>query len=225
MYIPIAFLFVVFTALPFTEGIKHPPCYSVYNTDFESLCYDQVAVGPPNSNVSVRAYGASGAVITVLSTVQPGIGNFLDALEGGLAQVIPYFSPGFNANLQPINRTVPIMAIHTGSPSDPFTEQWAVSMALPASVYPSSATAPRPTFSIVTFITPFTENVYVAVRHFVTPALPLDTDWADNSAYLLAHIPTGYEPVNGAPFTFSIYDVRDATGPRNNEVWLPVLKA
>jgi hypothetical protein len=202
---------------------KRPPCFSQWNPDFESLCFDNVAVGR-GTNVSVRAYAAAGATLTTLAANQPGIANYFEALEGGIPLVITYFSPGFNAQLKPVNRTVPIMATHSGSPSDPFTEQWTVSMALPASVYPTSATAPQPDDPFfLTFATPFAGNNLVAVRHFVTPALPLDADWLEQSTYLAAHIPAGFSAVQGAPFTFAIYDTRDATGPRNNEVWLPVL--
>ena len=207
-------------------GVKPPPCYSAYTREFESICYDQVAVGHGGSNVSVRAYAvAGGATITAYANSQPGQGTFYDALEGGLAQVLPYFSPGFNSKLEPINRTVPIMATHVGSPSDPFAESWTVAMALPASVFPDAAAAPAPTNPFSAFTTPFAGNPLVAVRHFVTAALPVDADWAANAAYLAANLPAGYTAASGAPYTFAIYDVRDATGLRNNEVWLPVTAA
>jgi hypothetical protein len=206
-------------------GVKRPPCFSPFNPSFESLCFEQVALGPRGTNVSVHSYGAEGAVITALSAVQNGPLTYLEALEVGLPQLFPYFVPGLNSKFQPVNRTVPIMATHTGSPSEPFAESWTVAMGLPTSVYPTSATAPTPDDFFTTFVTPFVANPLVAVRHFVTPALPVDADWATNSAFLSAHIPAGYTAVPGAPYTFAIYDVRDATNLRNNEVWLPVTAA
>jgi hypothetical protein len=100
-------------------------------------------------------------------------------------------------------------------------------MALPASIYPSAATAPIPDEppAFLQFSTPFAANPLVAVHHFVTPALAADADWAAASAFLAAHVPRGYSAVAGATPIFAIYDGRAATTPRNNEVWLAVTKA
>jgi hypothetical protein len=98
-------------------------------------------------------------------------------------------------------------------------------MALPASVYPSAASAPVPDdAAFLQFTTPFAADPLVAVHHFVTPALPADADWAAASAFLAAHVPRGYTVVAGATPIFAIYDGRAATTPRNNEVWLAVVK-
>lgn len=212
--------------------ITHPaaplpkaPCYSPFNPDLESLCSRTVATDR-KTNVTVRAYEAESAVITFLSTTQPGQLDYQEALETCIAVFISYFDPGFNQALKPVNRTVPIVSTRFGSPSDPFNYKWAGGMALPASVYPTSATAPAPEDPVfLQFVTPFVENPLVAVYHFVTPALAADADWAAAVAFLTANVPRGYTAVAGIPPVLAIYDGRAATTPRNNEVWLSVLKA
>ena len=97
-------------------------------------------------------------------------------------------------------------------------------MALPASVYPTSAQAPKPDDFALLFYTPFAANPLVAVHHFVTPALPGDADWAAAVGFLTEHVPRGYTSA-GAPPILAIYDGEATTTPRNNEVWLPVVKA
>ena len=179
-----------------------------------------------STNITIRSFAAGGgAVATFLSATQPGELNYQEGLETCIEIFITYFSPGFNRALTPVNRTVPIVSIRLGSPSDPFNYKWASGMALPESVYPTSATAPQPENPIFqTFTTPFAANPLVAVHHFVTPALPNDQDWAAASAFLAARVPRGYSAVPGAAPVFAIYDGRAATTPRNNEVWLQVIK-
>lgn len=200
-----------------------PPCFSAFNPALETSCSRTVATDRA-SNVTVRAYGAAGADITFLSaseTVEP---SYQEGLEVCIALFIPYFV-SFNSKQTPVNRTVPIVSYRLGSPADSSRYEWTSGMALPASVYPSAATAPVPDEPGVTqFSTPFAANPLVAVHHFVTPALAADGDWATASDYLAAHVPRGYRAVAGATPIFAIYDGRDATTPRNNEVWLAVEK-
>ena len=198
-----------------------PPCFSAFNPDLETSCSRTVATDRA-SNVTVRAYEAAGANITFLSaseTVEP---NYQEGLEVCIALFIPYFV-SFNRQQIPVNRTVPIVSSRLGSSAANF--KWTSGMALPASVYPSAATAPVPDEpDFVQFSTPFAANPLVAVHHFVTPALAADEDWAAAAAFLAAHVPRGYHAVAGATPVFAIYDGRDATTPRNNEVWLAVVK-
>jgi hypothetical protein len=177
------------------------------------------------SNVTIRAYAAAGATITFLSASEAGQLNYQQGLETCIELFITYFSPGFNRALTPVNRTVPIVSLHVGSQADPFNYKWYSGMALPASIYPTSATAPQPEDpTFLQFSTPFAANPLVAVHHFVTPALAADQDWAAAAAFLAAHVPRGYSAVAGAVPVFAIYDGRAATTPRNNEVWLEVVK-
>ncbi len=199
-----------------------PPCFSAFNPDLETSCSRTVATDRA-SNVTVRAYEAAGVNITFLTaseTVEP---TYQEGLEVCIALFIPYFV-SFNRQQVPVNRTVPIVSSRLGSPADS-TYKWTSGMALPASVYPSAATAPVPDEpDFVQFSTPFAANPLVAVHHFVTPALAADEDWAAAAAFLAAHVPRGYHAVAGATPVFAIYDGRDATTPRNNEVWLAVVK-
>jgi len=208
-----------------TAPLPSPPCYSAFNTELETPCSRTMATDRA-TNVTIRSYEAGGgAVATFLSATEPGELNYQQGLETCIAEFITYFAPGFNRELTPVNRTVPIVSIRLGSSADPFNWKWASGMALPESVYPTSATAPQPENPIFqTFTTPFVANPHVAVHHFVTPLLPNDQDWAVAAAYLAAHVPRGYSAVPGAAPVFAIYDGRAATTPRNNEVWLQVVK-
>ena len=175
--------------------------------------------------MTIRAYEASGATITFVSASVSGELNYEQGLEATIPQFLSYFVPGFNRQLTPVNRTVPIVSIRGGSPSDPFNYKWYSGMALPASIYPTSATAPAPDDpEFVLFSTPFVANPLVAVHQFVTPALAADQDWAAAVAFLTANVPKGYSVVAGSPPVFAIYDGRAATTPRNNEVWISVLR-
>ncbi len=208
-----------------TAPLPKPPCYSALNPDLETPCSRTVATDLL-TNVTIRSYEAGGgAVATFLSATQPGELNYQQGLETCIEIFISYFSPGFNRELTPVNRTVPIVSIRLGSPADPFNYKWASGMALPESVYPTSATAPQPENPIfLTFTTPFVANPLVAVHHFVTPLLPTDQDWAVAAGYLAAHVPRGYRAVAGAAPVFAIYNGRASTAPRDNEVWLQVVK-
>ncbi len=207
-----------------TAPVPAPPCYSAFNPDLETSCSRTVATDRL-SNVTIRAYEAAGATITFLSATEAGQLTYQEGLETCIQLFITYFVPGFNQQRTPVNRTVPIVSVHLGSPSDPFNYKWASGMALPASIYPSAAAAPVPDDpAFLQFSTPFAANPLVAVHHFVTPALAADADWAAASAFLAAHVPRGYSVVAGATPVFAIYDARAATTPRNNEVWLAVVK-
>ena len=204
--------------------VPKPPCFSAFNPSLETSCSRTIATDP-RTKVSIRAYEAAGATITFLSALEPGELNYQEGLESGIEVFLPYFSPGFNREEKPVNRTVPIVSTRLGSPSDPVNYKWASGMALPASIYPSSATAPAPMFPMFEqFVTPFAANSLVAVYHFVTPALAADADWAAAVAFLTANVPRGYSAAEGIAPVFAIYDGRAATTPRNNEVWLSVVR-
>jgi len=207
-----------------TAPLPTPPCFSPFNPDLETSCSRTVATDRA-TNVTIRDYAASGATITFLSATESGELPYLQGLETCIELFITYFVPGFNRAMTPVNRTVPIVSVHLGSPTDPFNYKWASGMALPASIYPTSASAPLPDDpAFLTFSTPFAANPLVAVHHFVTPALADDADWAAASAFLTEHLPRGYTLVAGATPIFAIYDGRATTTPRNNEVWLEVVK-
>ena len=208
-----------------TAPLPSPPCYSPFTPDLETPCSRTVATDRA-TNVTIRDFTAGGgAVATFLSATESGELNYQQGLETCIELFITYFSPGFNRAFTPVNRTVPIVTIRLGSPSDPFNYKWASGMGLPQSVYPTQATAPQPENPIFQiFSTPFAANPLVAVHHFVTPALPDDQDWAVACAYLAAHVPRGYSAVAGAAPVFAIYNGRAATTPRNNECWLRVEK-
>lgn len=208
-----------------TAPVPSPPCFSAFRPGFETSCSRTLATDRL-TNVTIRAYEAAGATITFLSVTEPGELDYQQGLNTCIESFITYFAPGFNQALKPVNRTVPIISTHVGSPSDPFNYKWSGGMALPASVYPTSATAPVPDDPIfLQFSTPFALDPLVAVHHFVTPELADDADWASAVAFLTAHVPRGYSVVAGQPPLFAVYDGRDTTTPRNNEVWLQVLKA
>ena len=203
--------------------VPKPPCFSPYSP-LETSCSRTLATDR-RTNVTIREYEAAGATITFLSALQPGELNYQEGLEACISIFITYFSPGFNRELRPVNRTVPIVSTLLGSPSDPFNYKWASGMALPASIYSSSATAPVPDDPIfLQFVMPFAANPLVAVHHFVTPGLAADADWAAAAAFLAANVPRGYSAMAGTAPVFAIYDGRAATTPRNNEVWLSVVK-
>lgn len=207
-----------------TVPIPTPPCASPYNSSLESSC-SRTVVTDRLTNVTIRAYEATGATITFLAASEPGELDYLQALEVAIQRFITYFVPGFNSQRIPVARTVPIVTLRFGTPSDPFNYKWGTGMALPASVYPTSAQAPQPDdpFGLL-FYTPFATNPLVAVHHFVTPALPGDADWAAAVGFLTEHIPRGYTAVAGASPVFAIYDGEATTTPRNNEVWMSVVK-
>jgi hypothetical protein len=199
--------------------VPKPPCFSPYSP-LETSCSRTLAMDR-RTNVTIREYEAAGATITFLTATEAGQLDYQQGLEACVALFITYFVPGFNQELRPVNRTVPIVTTHIGSPSDPFNYKWASGMALPASVYPTSATAPVPDDPVfLQFIE--LANPLVAVHHFVTPALAADADWAAAVAFLTANVPRGYSAVAGTAPVFAIYDGRAATTLRNNEVWLSV---
>ncbi len=205
-----------------TAPAPTPPCFSPFNPNLESSCSRTIATDRL-TNVTIRAYEATGATVTFLSATEAGQLNYQEALGACIEILLPYFYLGFNQERVPVNRTVPIVSVHFGSPSDPFNYKWASGMALPASIYPSAATAPAPDDTFLQFNTPFTGNPLVAVHHFVTPALADDADWAAAVGFLTEHVPRGYSAVAGTAPVFAIYDGRDTTTPRNNEVWLSVV--
>jgi hypothetical protein len=135
------------------------------------------------SNVTIRAYEAAGAAVTFLAASEPGELDYQQGLGVAIQRFITYFVPGFNSARTPVPRTVPIVSLRFGSPADPFNYKWGTGMALPASVYPTSDTAPRPDDFTLLYYTPFVANPLVAVHHFVTPALAADEDWAAAAAF------------------------------------------
>lgn len=178
-----------------------PPCYSNYNNDFESFCFRVVAKGKSPA-VVVREM-APGLVRARFQLTRQPLQPYADALPVGIAGVLPYFVARRNGAGVLINRTVPFLIGLLGRP-DPF---WEVAMFLPASDYPTPASAPDPETAStgVSLLSNATLRDLTAASAFSTPKVPSEADFRAACKTLVDGLPAGYEVLPGAFPFWAIY--------------------
>ena len=185
-----------------------PPCFSKLNADFESFCFRVVAEGKSPA-VVVREM-APGLVRARFQLTQQPPQPYADALPVGVASVLPYFIARRNGASVLINRTTPVLIGLLGRP-DPF---WEIAMFLPASDYPTPASAPDPETAAtgVSLLSNATLRDLTAAFGFSTPKLPTEAEFKAACATLTGGLPKGYEVPPGAfPFWALYSPERSAT--------------
>ena len=178
-----------------------PPCFSPYNEEFESFCFRVVAEGKKPA-VAVREM-APGLVRARFQLTQQPPQPYADALPVGVASVLPYFIARRNGASVLINRTTPVLIGLLGRP-DPF---WEIAMFLPASDYPTPASAPDPETAAtgVSLLSNATLRDLTAAFAFSTPKLPSEADFKAACATLTGGLPKGFEVPPGAFPFWAIY--------------------
>jgi hypothetical protein len=185
-----------------------PPCFSKLNGAFESFCFRVVARGaPPAAAVVVREM-APGLVRARFQLTQQPPQPYADALPVGVAGVLPYFIARRNGAQVLINRTTPVLVGLLGRP-DPF---WEIAMFLPASVYPTPASAPDPETAAtgVSLLSNATLRDLTAALAFSTPKVPTEADFKAACAELKGGLPKGFEVPPGAFPIWAIYSAENS---------------
>ena len=178
-----------------------PPCYSSLNPSFESFC-SRVVARNKTAAVVVREM-APGLVRARFQLTRQPPQPYADAVPVGIASVLPYFVARRNGAGALINRTTPFLVALLGHP-DPF---WEIAMFLPASAYPTPASAPDPETAAtgVSLLSNATLRDLTAAFAFSTPKLPSEADFKAACATLTGGLPKGFEVPPGAFPFWAIY--------------------
>ena len=190
-----------------SAAFPQPPCYSALNPSFESFCFRPVAKGT-SPGVVVREM-APGLVRARFQLTQQPPQPYADALPVGVAGVLPYFIAHKNGAGVIINRTTPILIAQLGRP-DPF---WEIAMYLPASNYPTLASAPDPETAStgVSLLSNATLRDLTAAYAFSSPKLPTEAEFKAACKRVKDGLPAGYEVPNYAFPFWAIYSGERST--------------
>jgi hypothetical protein len=217
---PLNALLAAALAVASTTAQKPPaaPCHSPLNPDFETPCYAVVARG--RKSIEVRAY-AAGVTVAVDKVYDA---NLTSALEIGVATFLPYFigDPPENAAGVQVARTVPITAAN-------ISFFWVIGMPLPPSVYPTPATAPASTDTLITLQPLVDAGVpggHIAAMHFTTPGPdpPTEDEWNAACHTLEGALPSGWVLAPSGYRTLALFTGRDGPFPFQAECWTVVVK-
>jgi hypothetical protein len=208
-------LFLLLACFAAVNSAPVPPCTSPLNPAFESICYTTVS---SSGNYSVRDF-ASGVNVSLITTTYTSPYGGWAQLAGLATQEMLIYFEGENSALRQVPRTVPlIFRPTTGSRGG-----LSASMALPTSVYPNPANAPRPS-SFVDVLEPF-PAIRIAALSFQTPELATDIQYSFACGELQEILTLqGITPVAG-PWSqaWVTYSGR-ASATFVNECWIEVEK-
>lgn len=187
-----------------------PPCTSPLNPALESICFSTIT---RLGNFSIREYASGLNVALVTSTAAGGFAEgWAIQSQSATTEALEYFL-GANSEGKKVPLTVPLIYRPQG-------QTLLASLAIPTSVFPSAADAPRPTaFSA---LEPF-PAIRVAALTFVTPALASDVQYAFACGELQEVLALqGLAPVDG-PWSEAWVTYSGRAAPVHvNECWAQV---
>ena len=193
-----------------------PPCTSPLNPAFETICFTAVS---SSGNYSVRDY-ASGVNVSLITTTSTSPFGGWAQLASLLTQEMLIYFEGENSALRQVPRTVPLIFRPTTAGSG---GGLSASMALPTSVFPNPALAPKPS-SFADVLEPF-PAIRIAALSFETPQLATDIQYSFACGELQEILTLqGIAPVAG-PWSqaWVTYSGR-ASATFVNECWIEVKK-
>ena len=185
-----------------------PPCFSPLNPALETICSTIVA---SDGIFSIRDFG--NATLVVSANAAP-YGNWAEDSQVATQELLYYFG-GANAAFKKVDRTVPLIY-------KPLTDAFGRSeliaaMALPASLFPTPASAPAPDAYDV--LTPFPAQRFAAAAFNTTqPATDLEYTFACGEA---AQWLSGRGVAPTATQLWVTYSGRDAS-LHASECWLGI---
>jgi hypothetical protein len=188
-----------------------PPCRTPLNPALETICYTTKTT---DGNFSIRLY-AEGLNVSLISAVSPNYGSWAtNSIEA--TEFLFYYFDGENAEFKPVVPTVPLIY----RPSLGANPSLTASMALPTSVFPNPASAPRPSEFDKEEAFP---AITIAAFRFDTPAIATDLQYSYACGQLGQWASErGLAPIPGPWAQAWVTYSTEAASPHVNECWAQV---